>query len=226
MKRVIIIPSFEPDDKLIQLVDKLNDIKDIDIIVIDDGSGVKYKSIFNCVNKKAKVISYDINRGKGYALKTGFKYVKENYKEYVIVTMDCDGQHSVKDAIKLLNYAEKHNKELIIGKRIRGTNTPLRSNIGNSITMFVYRLTTGIKVYDTQSGLRAFTNEIMDFLLNIKGNRFEYEMNVLLNAPSNNITIKEIEIETIYIDNNKSSHFKTIKDSFRVYKVILNYIFK
>lgn len=222
MKKVILIPSYEPDDKLIKLIDELKKNK-LDVIVVNDGSGKEYDSIFNSINKKVKVISYEKNKGKGYALKTGLEYIRENYKEYIVITMDSDGQHSVKDAIKLGNYAEKHLNELVIGKRIRSKKTPLRSKIGNIITMLVYRLSTGVKVYDTQTGLRAFSHELMDFMQNVDGNRYEYEMNVLLYAPSNNIKIKEIEIETIYIENNEGSHFNTFKDSYRVYKEILKY---
>ena len=222
MKKIILIPSYEPDDKLIELVNNLKE-KKLEIVVVDDGSGKEYNDIFNKINKKSKVISYETNKGKGYALKIGLEYIKETYNEYVVVTMDSDGQHSVKDAIKLSNYAEKHLNELVIGKRIRSDKTPLRSKIGNGITMLVYRLSTGVKIYDTQTGLRAFSNNLMDFMLNVEGNRYEYEMNVLLLAPSNNIKIKEIEIETIYIENNKASHFNTIKDSYRVYKEIIKY---
>ena len=222
MTKVILIPSYEPDDKLIKLVDELKKNK-LNVVVVNDGSSKEYDSIFNKIKKKVKVISYETNQGKGYALKIGLEYIKENYKDYVVVTMDSDGQHSVKDAIKLSNYAEKHPNELVIGKRIRSEKTPLRSKLGNSITMFIYRLSTGVKVYDTQTGLRAFTNELMDFMQNVEGNRYEYEMNVLLYAPSNDIKIKEIEIETIYIENNEGSHFNTIKDSYRVYKEIIKY---
>lgn len=222
MKKVILIPSYEPDDKLIKLIDELKKNK-LDVIVVNDGSGKEYDSIFNSINKKVKVMSYEKNKGKGYALKTGLEYIRENYKEYIVITMDSDGQHSVKDAIKLGDYAEKHLNELVIGKRIRSKKTPLRSKIGNILTMLVYRLSTGVKVYDTQTGLRAFSHELMDFMQNVDGNRYEYEMNVLLYAPSNNIKIKEIEIETIYIENNEGSHFNTIKDSYRVYKEILKY---
>lgn len=222
MTKVILIPSYEPDDKLIKLVDELKKNK-LNVVVVNDGSSKEYDSIFNKIKKKVKVISYETNQGKGYALKIGLEYIKENYKDYVVVTMDSDGQHSVKDAIKLSNYAEKHPNELVIGKRIRSEKTPLRSKLGNSITMFIYRLSTGVKVYDTQTGLRAFTSELMDFMQNVEGNRYEYEMNVLLYAPSNDIKIKEIEIETIYIENNEGSHFNTIKDSYRVYKEIIKY---
>ena len=222
MKKVILIPSYEPDDKLIKLVDELKQNK-LDIVVVNDGSNSSYDLIFNKIKRKAKVISYDINHGKGYALKIGLEYIREKYKEFIVITMDSDGQHSVKDAIKLSNYSEKHLNELVIGKRIRSKKTPLRSKLGNSITMFFYRLSTGVKVYDTQTGLRAFSNNLIDFMLNVEGNRYEYEMNVLLYAPSNNIKIKELEIETIYIENNEGSHFNTIKDSYRVYKEIIKY---
>lgn len=222
MKKVILIPSYEPDDKLIKLVNNLKKEK-LDIIVVNDGSGKEYDNLFKEIDKKSKVISYNTNKGKGYALKRGLEYIKENYKNYIVVTMDSDGQHSVKDAINLSNYAENHLDELVVGKRIRSEKTPLRSKIGNGITMLIYELTTGVKVYDTQTGLRAFSNNLMDFMLNVDGNRYEYEMNVLLQASSNNIKIKEIEIETIYIENNKASHFNTIKDSYRVYKEIIKY---
>ena len=222
MKKVILIPSYEPDDKLIKLVDELKQNK-LDIVVVNDGSNSSYDLIFNKIKRKAKVISYDINHGKGYALKIGLEYIREKYKEFIVITMDSDGQHSVKDALKLSNYSEKHLNELVIGKRIRSKKTPLRSKLGNSITMFFYRLSTGVKVYDTQTGLRAFSNNLIDFMLNVEGNRYEYEMNVLLYAPFNNIKIKELEIETIYIENNEGSHFNTIKDSYRVYKEIIKY---
>ena len=222
MYRIALIPSYEPDDKLIKLVGELIDNKFI-VIVVNDGSNKTYDNIFNKIKNNCKVLEYSMNKGKGYALKYGMKYIKDTYDKYIIVTMDSDGQHTVLDAIKLCNYVEKHPDDFVIGKRIRNKNTPLRSRIGNSITMFVYKLVTGVSIYDTQTGLRCFSNKLIDFNLGVKGNRFEYEMNVLLELPLNNIKIKEIEIETIYIDNNSKSHFDTIKDSFMVYKEILKF---
>ncbi|MEE3343826.1 MAG: bifunctional glycosyltransferase family 2/GtrA family protein [Bacilli bacterium] len=223
MHRIALIPSYEPDNKLIKIVKDLleNNFK---VVVVNDGSNKDYDKIFNKVKELTKVLEYDTNQGKGYALKYGMQYIKDNYDKYIVVTMDSDGQHTVKDATKLCNYVEENPNEFVIGKRIRGKNTPLRSKIGNSITMLVYKLVTGVSIYDTQTGLRCFSNQLMDFSLNVKGNRFEYEMNVLLEAPLNNIKITEIEIETIYYkDNNKKSHFNTIKDSYRVYKEILKF---
>lgn len=155
----------------------------------------------------------------------GLKYIKDNYKTYIIITMDSDGQHTVADAIKLSDECIKHNNALILGKRLRSNKTPLRSRFGNTITRFVYRITTGIDIYDTQTGLRAFSNKLTDFLINIEGERFEYEMNVLLEAPHHNIELIEIKIDTIYIDNNSGSHFNTLKDSFLIYKNIIKFSF-
>lgn len=223
IKKIILIPAYEPDNKLVELVKKLSK-EEVDIIIIDDGSGPSYQEIFNKCKDTSKVISYKTNQGKGYALKTGLKYIKENYKnEYIIVTMDCDGQHTIKDANKLIEASINNKDTLYLGKRIRSQKTPLRSRLGNSITRFVYKITTGLDIYDTQTGLRVFTNSLIDYMINIEGNRFEYEMNVLLSCAKDKINIKEIEIETIYIDNNSKSHFNAIKDSYRIYKNIIKY---
>jgi len=219
-KLIILIPAYEPDENLIKLVEKLNKNK-IDSVIVDDGSGSNYKNIFS--KCKSKVISYDKNHGKGYALKTGLKYIKENYKDYIVVTMDSDGQHTIKDAINLYEYVNKNDEELVLGKRIRSSKTPIKSRIGNMITRRVFRKVTGYDIYDTQTGLRAFSNKLMDYMLSIDGDRFEYEMNVLLNLKTKNIKVKEIDIEVIYIDNNSNSHFNGITDSIRIYKQILKY---
>lgn len=220
--KIVLIPAYEPQDNFIDLVKELSKTE-FKIIVIDDGSGEKYQNIFSQISKYAKVLSYKKNKGKGYAIKTCLKYIKDSFSSYVVVTMDCDGQHTIKDAINLANISEKNSNSLIIGKRIRSKKTPIRSRIGNSITRFIYKITTNLDVYDTQSGLRAFTDELTDFLINIEGNRYEYEMNVLLECPKQKIKIKEVEIETIYINNNENSHFNTIKDSLLVYKEIIKF---
>jgi len=225
-KVIILIPSYEPDEKLVSLVDNLSK-EDMDVIIVDDGSVKNYKDIFTSCKEYAKVISYKENKGKGHALKTGLKYIKDNFKEpYIVVTMDSDGQHTIKDAKKIIKELLKSRKGLILGKRIRNEKTPLRSKIGNSITKFVYKITTGLDVYDTQTGLRAFSDDLIDLLLEIEGNRFEYEMNVLLKCAIEGIKIKEIEISTIYLDNNSGTHFNAIKDSYRIYKDIIKNVVK
>lgn len=179
MNKIAIIPAYEPDEKMLPLLKELKE-NNYEIIVIDDGSGPSYKKIFAEAKQYAHLLVHEVNKGKGAALKTAFSYIEKHYKEYYIVTLDCDGQHRIKDANKLLKYLETHPKELVLGKRLRGEKTPLRSKLGNSITRAVYRLITRVDVYDTQTGLRAFTNELMPYMLNVPGERFEYEMNMLL----------------------------------------------
>ena len=221
-KNIALIPAYKPDQKLIKLISELQLEKFI-IVVVNDGSGADYDNIFDSIKKKVVLLNHDENQGKGAALKTGLKYIKDNFnKRCIIVTMDADGQHTVSDAKKLCK-ALDHDNTLICGKRIRNKSVPFRSKAGNAITRFVFRLFTHNDVYDTQTGLRAFSYNLIPYLLSIKGNRYEYEINVLLFAGANNVNIKEIEIKTIYIDDNASSHFNPFKDSIKIYSQILKF---
>ena len=218
MKEVILIPSFEPDNKLIELLKSID--KNIDVIVINDGSSSNKNKIYKEAKEYAHVISYDENMGKGYALKKGLEYIKENYKEVIICTMDSDGQHLFSDAKKLLEYASNHLNTLVIGRRNWDKSTPKSSRFGNNLARKKYKKYTGIDIYDTQSGLRAFSYKLLDYMLNTEGMRYEYEMNVLMNLNKENIKVHEIDIETIYINNNEGSHFKTITDTYKIYKTM------
>jgi len=223
-KIIILIPAYEPTLSMIELLKELKK-QGLKVIVVNDGSNSEYDEVFTKASKYAKVLTHDVNKGKGAALKTGMNYIQETEKkDYIIVTMDCDGQHSIKDALKLGEYIKKHPNQLVLGKRIRSQKTPLRSRVGNAITRFIYRVTTGLDVYDTQTGLRAFSKKLVPYMLKVDGDRFEYEMNVLLKCSMDKIKMKELEIETIYIDNNSHSHFRTIQDSILVYKEIVKFL--
>ena len=219
-KKIILIPAYEPTIEMIKLLKKLQKEEWI-VIVVDDGSGKSYQSIFKKAQEYATVLTHPANLGKGKALKTGFEYIEQHYQDSFIVTMDCDGQHTVKDAKKLLDYLEKNPDTLVLGKRKRGKNTPFASKFGNILTRGVYYMLTGTDIYDTQTGLRAFHEKMLFYLLQVKGDRFEYEMNMLLACCKNQIPIKEVEIETIYINHNSLSHFRAVKDSLLIYKEII-----
>ena len=221
-KVIVIIPALNPDEKLIKLVEELRD-NNYDVIVINDGSISKCDIIFNKL-KDAKVLYHDENLGKGASIKTGLKYVKNNNDdEYIIVTMDADGQHTVKDAKRLVIYVENNMDSLALGSRTLDKTAPLKSRIGNMITRNIFKLSTGVKIYDTQTGLRCFSNKMINKMISIDGNRYEYEINVLLKCAKDGTPIKEIDIKTIYIDNNKYSHFNALTDSFRIYKSIIKF---
>ena len=222
-KRIALIPAYEPKTAFVNLV---RDIKNFgfDVVVVDDGSGAEYGDIFSALLKYAYVISYSENKGKGYALKEGFKYINSHYLcDYTVVTMDSDGQHSLNDAFNVCTEAEINKGTIVLGSRKQGEGSPLRSRIGNCITRNIYRLVSGVDVYDTQTGLRAFDKALLPFLLDVGGERFEYEMNVLLKAAQKKVPIKEIAIKTIYIDGNSGSHFDKIKDSYKIYREIVKF---
>lgn len=223
-KYIALIPAYEPEDILIDLLLKLQKAG-FEIVVVNDGSGKEFEGVFEKAALYTDVLlNHDINKGKGAAIKTGLSYIFEHYgKDSIIVTVDADGQHNVNDAIRICDSAARQREALVLGSRQLKDNIPLRSKVGNGITRLVYRLSTGLRVHDTQTGLRAFSMELVPKLISITGERYEYEMNMLLEFARRRIPIVEEEIETIYIDDNSSSHFNTLKDSYRIYKEIIKF---
>ena len=222
-RRIALIPAYEPDEVLLSLLDELVRTG-FEIIVVDDGSSSRCNDIFEKVQKYGVLLRNEKNLGKGAALKKGLSYIRDSVHENAVaVTLDADGQHTAADALKVCIEAENNPKTLILGSRQLNGNTPFRSRIGNSVTRWIYRISTGVKVYDTQTGLRAFDTELLPELCGVQGERYEYEMNVLLDFARKHIPIKEVGIETIYINNNAASHFNTLYDSARIYKQILKF---
>jgi len=236
---IALIPAYEPGEKLISLVHDLRD-RDLDIVVVDDGSGMAYKDIFEEVSHDAVVLTHPVNRGKGAALRTGLSYIL-SYMAYdevartpsgvrelsgrdaVIVTVDADGQHLPDDVLRVARIAGSRRDALVLGSRALEEDVPARSRFGNIVTRQVYSAVTGVRIHDTQTGLRAFSRDLIPELLEIEGDRYEYEINMLLTLAAEGYTIIEERIETVYEDNNSGSHFRTVRDSFRVYKEILRF---
>lgn len=222
-KYIAIIPAYKPGMEMVETVRELKEA-DFEVIAVNDGSGDEYEHVFDIVRGLTTVIEHDVNKGKGEAIKTGIRYIREYYTEpYIIVTADADGQHKTNDIIRVCCEAEAHPDSLILGSRKFEGDVPLRSRMGNTITRMVYRISSGVKVFDTQTGLRAFDSSLSELMLEINGSRYEYEMNVLMEMSGRSVPIKEVWIETVYLGDNSSSHFSTVKDSFRIYKEILKY---
>lgn len=223
MKKIVLIPAYEPDEKLIGLLRSLQET-DLAAVVVDDGSGPSYGKIFREAEPFAKVLSYPQNRGKGGALKYGYEYIQRHFPEgCVVVTADADGQHTPGDIMNVCREAELHANSLTLGCRAFPEGTPLHNKAGNLITRSVFRLATGKKVSDTQTGLRAFGSGILPCMISIPGDRYEYEMNVLMECAEKNIPIREVPIATVYIGGNASSHFNPFLDSCRIYRRIICY---
>ncbi|HNX14796.1 MAG TPA: bifunctional glycosyltransferase family 2/GtrA family protein [Oscillospiraceae bacterium] len=220
--RIALVPAYEPEQLLVGLTERLLE-SGFQTVVIDDGSGDAYGQIFSAAGKHAVVLAHDKNKGKGSAIKTGLAYIKETFPaSSVIVTLDADGQHRIEDAIRVCEQAEADDHCLVLGCRSL-KKMPARSRFGNTVTRFIFHMSTGVKVSDTQTGLRAFSAALIPFMQSIEGERYEYEMNVLLECCRNEIPFKEVEIETIYFENNAHSHFSTIRDSYRVYRDIFKF---
>ena len=227
---VILIPSLEPDERLPAYIRKLKEGGFPHIVVIDDGSGEAYQPIFAEVDavEDTVVLHHEVNKGKGVALKTGYKWIMENLPDITgVITADADGQHTVADCLHLAEQLEKGEKALYLGSRdFNLDNVPPKSKSGNKITSTVFKLLYGQYLPDTQTGLRAFRKEELPFMAEVEGERYEYEMKVLIACSRARIPMIPITIETIYEDDNKGTHFHPIRDSWRVYKVILGSFFK
>ena len=223
IKYIALVPAYKPETLMLSLLRELADAG-FDSVVINDGSGEEFDPLFKEASEYATVLTHPQNMGKGQGIRTGLAHIYEKYgNDCVVVTVDADGQHKVPDALELCRRTEAAPDTLFLGSRKLVGDVPFRSRIGNGLTRIVYRISTGLKVHDTQTGLRAFSGEMIPTMLEIKGNRYEYEMNVLLDFARDGIPIEEMEIETIYINNNEGSHFNPLKDSFRVYKEILKF---
>ena len=218
MNKLIFIPAYKPDARLTELCRSLSGT--YHVLVVDDGSGSEFDGVFSSTEEFATVLRYKKNRGKGGALKYGYSKIKELFPdaEYVI-TADADGQHTPDDIAKVADMVECEGG-LVLGSREFTGKVPARSAFGNSLTRFVFRIASGKKVRDTQTGLRAFGVEYLDKFSSLKGNRYEYEMTQLMYAAQNKIPIREVAIETIYENNNETSHFHPVRDSIKIYWII------
>lgn len=222
MNAVVIIPVYQPETCLKKLVVDLWN-KGNQVILVDDGSDKDKQEEFSQLSEYAIVLHHKQNRGKGAAIKTALKYIQENLWDYDIIgVMDGDGQHQVTDMERLILKARSCGRSLILGMRQISEKMPPRSRFGNTITSSIFQFMTGTVVSDTQSGLRAFSREMNREFYEVSGERYEYETNVLLYCAKHEIPIVEVPIETIYQDKaNRTSHFRILQDSFRIYKELL-----
>lgn len=216
---IVLIPAYEPDQRLVTLV---RDIRAVDpgqrVVVVDDGSGDDYAPVFDATRRLgAEVIGHPQNRGKGYALKRGFAHVGARHPGHDVVTADCDGQHRLDDIQRVAARLRTDDHAIVLGARDFTGDVPARSRFGNSMTRMLFHWLTGLRIRDTQTGLRGYPASLLTWLGTIAGARFEYELEVLLTARRAGVPIVEVPIATVYLDDNRSSHFDPVRDSIRVY---------
>lgn len=222
----VIIPTYNPSEKLLSVISGLIEYGFRSIIVIDDGSRQDCQHIFTEAENitGCTVIHHEVNKGKGRGLKTGFNYVIENLPDCDgVVTTDDDGQHTPEDILRCAEKMMECHKAVLGARDFSGDNVPPKSRFGNNTTRIVFRLLCGIKITDTQTGLRALPFSYLKPLTEISGERFEYETNMLLEMKRMGLSFEEVTIETIYLDGNSATHFNPLTDSVKIYVQILKY---
>ena len=227
-KQLIIIPAYQPLESLVPLTKEIMTLFD-NVLVVDDGGGEKYAYIFDQLKEMgAIVVAHAINQGKGRALKSAINYCLLNPElaKAGVITVDADGQHRPADIVKIADAMEANPDAVVMGCRaFDASNIPFRSRMGNGISRKVYKWACGIDVSDTQTGLRGLPYSFLEIAAKCDGEKYEYETNMLLDIKSNNVPMKEVTIQTVYENNNESSHFNPVRDSIRIYSIILKYSF-
>jgi glycosyltransferase involved in cell wall biosynthesis len=221
----VVIPAINPIPDLVKFIEQLLKNGVARIIVVNDGSNSTFNYVFSEIKKLAGciVLEHKVNMGKGRALKTAFSYFSNNCPNMDgVVTADADGQHSVEDICKVCEMLSTLKNTLILGVRnFKNKNVPKRSYMGNWITSHIFHLLYGTYLNDTQTGLRGIPAEELSWLLDLKGERYDYEINMLIKARQLGLSYTIIPIETLYFDNNSGSHYSTIKDSARIFKCLI-----
>lgn len=225
----VIIPALNPDQKLLKLLDGLKERGFEPPIVVNDGSNLECSRYFEAAQKEygCTVLEHKKNKGKGRALKTAFSFIKEDNECRYAVTIDADGQHEPADVLRCIMAAKEpeNNGKIIFGCRnFNESHVPAKSRMGNNSMHILMRFTYGMNLSDTQTGLRVFPAEYFQWLLEVEGERFEYETNMLIVMQGKEIPYGEVMIRTVYIEENKSSHFRPITDSLIIIRPFLKFL--
>lgn len=224
---VIIMPAYKPTQDMLVIIKKLQDLNASNILLVDDGGGAEYADMFT----KAKemgciVLPHAVNQGKGRALKTAFNHILANMPNIDgAITADADGQHTAEDILSCAVALRGNYDALVLGCRdFNQSDVPARSMLGNKITRSAMKSLCSVAVTDTQTGLRALGRSFMERLINVAGERYEFETNMLLETNRGEVKIIEVPIKTVYINNNEGSHFNPIKDSIKIYALLLKFV--
>lgn len=223
----VIIPAYKPDEKMINTLNELVSAGFTDLLVVDDGSGEEYHELFRQVSSipQCTLLRHSVNRGKGAALKTAMAFFMDNRPDQAgVVTADADGQHLTEDIISASKAMLETNTVVLGCRDFSQPDVPSSNRMGNRITIGVFRLFFGMKIGDTQTGLRAFPRDTLPIIMTAKGDRYEFETYMLFLMNQHKMSHNEVKISTVYIEENKSSHFRIVRDSIRIYALILKYL--
>ena len=220
----IVIPSLDPDEALLKLASDLAAAGAERLLVVNDGSQPDKLPIFEKLAQMSfcKVIHHAENCGKGRALKNAFNYLLTAESDCTgVVTADADGQHSVRDIMRVAAELREKPETFVLGVRdFSGSDVPWKSRFGNVWSCRMFQTLAGVRVRDTQTGLRGIPAAFMKKLLNACGERFEFESTMLIEAGRLHLDICELTIETIYLEGNRATHFHPLRDSWQICRVL------
>jgi glycosyltransferase involved in cell wall biosynthesis len=223
----VIIPAFEPDARLSTIVRAVTAALPRVVVVVDDGSSATSAIHFQELQglERVVVLRHRSNRGKGEAIKTGLRHVLKHCPDGVgVVTMDADGQHTLEDFLKVRALLLREKQALVLGERAFSGKVPALSRVGNVLTKVIFNCATGMHLSDTQTGLRGIPLGLAPALLQIGSSRYEFELDTLFLCRERGVSIIGVEIRTVYIDDNRSSHFRPVRDSARIYAHLLGHL--
>jgi len=220
MRVVLLVPAYQPDGELLSLLAAVRQLDPaLELLVVDDGSAEASAPALAAARELgATVLHHEANRGKGAALRSGLAHVARIWPQAGVVTADADGQHLPEDVVAAAARVRAGSCLLLGVRCFTGQGVPLRSRVGNLASVLLVRAATGRALTDTQTGLRGFSPGMLPWLLTVRGDRFEYELRVLLEAARRGLPIDQMPITTVYAEGNASSHFRAVRDSVRVYR--------
>ena len=217
----LVVPALDPPHGFSELIAKLIDQVSGPIVVVNDGSRSSDAFADLEVLSNVTVLNHADNLGKGEALKTAFRHLLDDPTVTAVATVDADGQHLVEDVVRVCDIASQRPDSLILGIRTFDTDVPLRSVFGNRLTSFLLNSLYGQRFKDSQTGLRVLPRSLAGRCLEISTSRYGFELEMLLLAKD--MEIVEVTITTVYLDDNRSSHFRPVRDSLGVYLVFLRF---
>ena len=218
---VVVIPALDPEEMLRDYAAALLELGAEQVVAVDDGSGPGSQPVFEALEamEGCTVLRHEMNRGKGRALKDAFAFIagQPRWEGCAVVTADADGQH------RLGRAAREETDRLVLGVRdLTGPQVPVKSRIGNRLSSWAFRTLYGPRLGDTQTGLRGIPWEMLEWCCGIRGERYEYEMNVLIRMAREHRPMRQEPIQALYFDNNQGTHLRALRDSGRVFAILVS----
>lgn len=224
---VALIPAYRPGDSLLKLVDLLLQRPELSaVVVVDDGSGDAFTAAFTQLASTPGVslLRHHVKLGKGAALKTGLNWIALTFPGSVgVVTLDTHIQHHPEDIAMLARSLSAAPKRLFVGCRPLPAAAPWGKRIGIFTTRAVMRAIGGIRLSDSQSGLRAVPRSLLPKLLRLRTVGYDFELDMLLIARQQGTEIVEIPIRRLDGGGEPGQRFNPARDSLRIYYVFLRF---